>query len=57
MSIEAAYARSRGNLREMFALYGGRGASDGLDGDDDGGFIGTPSRYAREFNRRRPINS
>jgi hypothetical protein len=29
MSIEAAYARSKGNLREMFALYGGRGASIG----------------------------
>jgi hypothetical protein len=53
MTIEDAYAKSKGNLAEMFALYGGRGGEHGVGGDDEGGAIGTPSRYAREFNRRR----
>ncbi len=55
MPIEAAYAKSKGNLVEMFALYGGRGNGASGEGDGEGGAIGTPSRYAHEFARRRRV--
>jgi hypothetical protein len=50
--IEDAYAKAKGNLRDMFALWGGRGTGGG-DYDGELRPIGNPSRYGREFARRR----